>query len=507
MASHDSRPRQPAVIARRISKTALDLLRGGTSSNLREHETGHGWDVTGAEGEWDWEVDAATAAASRRPASIVCPFMSLSHDAQYLVCGTARTFLVLKNVEDEYLPASAVVKFDDDKQVRDDITAMLCLPLFVPSTVRSRPASISLLIVVGFRSGCFKIYDETGSVCMSHLLNPSSIISIKLRAVSAVSLVVGAEPDADEVLIVHDDKTAVSIDGPSLWMAVKVVAGHREIGEYTEQPSLTYSKWTFSQQREIKDLVSFGPAGATVIAPAAFNPTSGTFAETRQSARFIGVGRPMITFYGTSVSRQSYSLKNVASKVSQAVTSAVFSFAKTVWTHTPSSLTGATTPHHTAPPAAEAAVPPPILVPPICTLSDPQRRVLTITLSPACPHTGKTPLAALTDNLGRVLLVDVEEGEIIRIWKGMRDAQCAWQQVWSEETGRVQLMLVIYTARGVLEVFRVRHGPRVSAVFVGQDMRLVQTAVGVLGAAYGGSTALMLASCLLISPTGVVRPA
>ncbi|KAJ3171776.1 Rab3 GTPase-activating protein non-catalytic subunit [Geranomyces variabilis] len=423
------------------------------------------------------------------------------------------------SVEDEYLPASAVVKFDDDKQVRDDITAMLCLPLFVPSTIRSRPANISLLVIVGFRSGCFKIYDETGSLCMSHLLNPSPIISIKLRAVTAISLVANAEPDADEVLIVHDDKTAVSIDGPSLWMAVKVVAGHREIGEYTEQPSLTYSKWMFSQQREIKDLVSFGPAGATVIAPAAFNPTSGTFAETRQSARFIGVGRPMITFYGTSVSRQSYSLKNVASKVSQAVTSAVLSFAKTVWTHTPSSLTGATTSttvHNAATPsaaeaaaaAAAAAVPPPILVPPICTLSDPQRRVSTITLSPACPRTGRTPpLAALTDNLGRVLLVDVEEGEIIRIWKGMRDAQCGWQQVWSAELARVQLMLVIYTARGVLEVFCVRHGPRRSAVFVGQDMRLVQTAGGVLGAAYGGSsTALVLASCLLISPTGVVRP-
>ncbi|KAJ3159947.1 Rab3 GTPase-activating protein non-catalytic subunit [Geranomyces michiganensis] len=355
--------------------------------------------------------------------------MSLSHDAQYLVCGTGRMFLVLKNVEDEYFPASPVVTVDDDKQ---------------------------------------------------------------LRAVTAVRLATNSEPDADEVLVVHDDKTAVSIDGPSLWMAVKVVAGHREIGEFTEQPSLTYSKWTFSQQREIKDLASFGPAGTTVIAPAAFNPTYGTFAETRQSARFIGVGRPMITFYGTSVSRQSYSLKNVASKVSQAVTS---------------SLTGGSATHNAAPPAADAtAVAPAVLVPPICTLSDPQRRVSTLTLSPACPHTGKTPLAALTDNLGRVLLVDVEEGEIVRIWKGMRDAQCAWQQVRDKDTCRVSLMLVIYTARGVLEVFCVRHGPRISAVFVGQDMRLVQTATGVLGAAYGGSTVPALASCLLISPTGAVRP-
>lgn len=38
-------------------------------------------------------------------------------------------------------------------------------------------------------------------------------------------------------------------------------------------------------------------------------------------------------------------------------------------------------------------------------------------------------LAALADNLGRVAVLDINSGYIIRLFKGYRDAQCAFVQV------------------------------------------------------------------------------
>ncbi|KAJ3023195.1 hypothetical protein HKX48_003973 [Thoreauomyces humboldtii] len=290
-------------------------------------------------------------------------------------------------------------------------------------------------------------------------------------------------------------------------MAVKVVSGHREIGESftSDQPALTYKKWAFQRQKTILDLISCGPAASTSIVSPAFNPVTGQFASTRQSARYIGVGSPMITFYGTSEASRSYSLKNVANKVTSAVTSAVFSFAKTIWTHTPASLTGAIASASTPPSpkraqpeppisgsnGAESQLPdnvaPPVVIPALCTLSDPNRQITSVVPSPRDPVTGhSTGLAAMTDNLGRVLLVDVREGEIVRVWKGMRGAQVGWVQdegVGEEPQG---LILAMYAARGALELYTVRHGPRIAAFAVGVDMRLLQCGGGVLGGAYGG---------------------
>ena len=38
-------------------------------------------------------------------------------------------------------------------------------------------------------------------------------------------------------------------------------------------------------------------------------------------------------------------------------------------------------------------------------------------------------LAAVSDNLGRVLLVDVEAGRLVRLFKGARRAKVAWVEV------------------------------------------------------------------------------
>lgn len=98
---------------------------------------------------------------------------------------------------------------------------------------------------------------------------------------------------------------------------------------------------------------------------------------------------------------------------------------------------------------------------------DKRRRSRCLALSPA----GR--LAAVTDTLGRVLLIDTSRMLVIRMWKGYRNAQCGWMQ-GSEGSNRPNgLYLVIYSAqRGIVEVWRARYGPRVYSFAVGDNARL-----------------------------------
>ena len=99
-------------------------------------------------------------------------------------------------------------------------------------------------------------------------------------------------------------------------------------------------------------------------------------------------------------------------------------------------------------------------------------------------------LAVAVDGFGRVSLVDTRACVIVRMWKGYRDAQCGWMVVReraeehkkAEERGgrgeerRVLLYLVIHAPkRGLVEVWRMRHGARVCAHAIGAGWRLVTT--------------------------------
>jgi Rab3 GTPase-activating protein non-catalytic subunit len=79
------------------------------------------------------------------------------------------------------------------------------------------------------------------------------------------------------------------------------------------------------------------------------------------------------------------------------------------------------------PPAADPAQQQVTSEPMICRfgLCDMPRNALSIVLAPRERDNG-FQLACVTDNLGRVILIDAEKGIAIRIWKGYRDAQCGF---------------------------------------------------------------------------------
>lgn len=75
-------------------------------------------------------------------------------------------------------------------------------------------------------------------------------------------------------------------------------------------------------------------------------------------------------------------------------------------------------------------------------------------------------------------MVDNDLGIAIRMFKGYRDAQCAWLEVnddmrrSSRSVSKKALFLVIYAPRrGFLEVFSMQQGPKVASFPVSKQGR------------------------------------
>ncbi|KAI8928295.1 Rab3 GTPase-activating protein regulatory subunit N-terminus-domain-containing protein [Entophlyctis helioformis] len=410
--------------------------------------------------------------------------VSMSFDASSIICAARRQFVIFQLKQ-----ASGTTKYEQVGQGSgcDDpsemITACLCIPLYIPS--KTGGSHMSMCFAVGYSNGYLRVFDMSGTVLIAQQLHTASVQTIKLRTVVAFGL-----QETDEILVCYSDRRATSIDGTSFWMAARLA---QPSSESAKSPSLTYKKWSFQSQEQISDIISCGPApNSTFFAPQ-FNNLTGNYMPVNYIARYIAVGRPMVAMYATTETSRSFLAGIVSNKVTNAVTSASSS----------ASSSGSGDQHLHTP-----ATP----IPSVLVLADPQRYINSISLAPPSLTSPHPSLAVMTDSLGRVLLMDTEEGEIVRMWKGIRDAQVGWIQVVDEAAGTskpVILVLAIYNPRGVLELYLMRHRQRIAIVNPGAGMRLVQTAPGVLGGMYWRLAEPHshgpLASCFLVSPTGDVR--
>uniref|UniRef100_A0A1B0G281 Rab3 GTPase-activating protein regulatory subunit n=1 Tax=Glossina morsitans morsitans TaxID=37546 RepID=A0A1B0G281_GLOMM len=97
-------------------------------------------------------------------------------------------------------------------------------------------------------------------------------------------------------------------------------------------------------------------------------------------------------------------------------------------------------------------------------------------------------LAAVVDNLERVMLVDCQKSIILRVWKGYREAQCGFILVKEKTLKNIQtsrrkaLFLVIYAPRlGCLEIWPLQRGPKVAAFTVSKNGQLIYNTHGLIG--------------------------
>ncbi|XP_025141871.1 rab3 GTPase-activating protein non-catalytic subunit isoform X2 [Bubalus bubalis] len=362
------------------------------------------------------------------------------------------------------------------------VTSALCIPL--ASQKRSSTGRPDwTCIVVGFTSGYVRFYTENGVLLLAQLLNEDSVLQLKCRTYE-IPRHPGVTEQNEELSILYP-AAIVTIDGFSLFQSLRacrnqVAKAAASGNENIQPPPLAYKKWGL---QDIDTIIDHASIGIMTLSPFDQMKTAsnigGYNAAIKNSppamSQYITVGSSPFTgfFYALEGSTQPL-LSHVALAVASKLTSALFNAA--------SGWLGWKSKHEEEAfqkqkPKVEPATPLAVRF----GLPDSRRHGESICLSPC------NTLAAVTDDFGRVLLLDVARGIAIRMWKGYRDAQTGWIQIVEDlhervpEKGdfspfgspqgpsRVAQFLVIYAPRrGILEVWSTQQGPRVGAFNVGK---------------------------------------
>lgn len=187
--------------------------------------------------------------------------------------------------------------------------------------------------------------------------------------------------------------------------------------------------------------------------------------ELQSSQRYysaVTIGEDaVVSAYRLSEDRSRSLVGVILSKVMPATFSTIASFSKMIWR---SEQTSTKKSHIPSQPFAKAS--------PITCLKDPPRKGEKLTLSPS------GTLAAITDSLGRILLLDTQALVVVRLWKGYRDACCLFVEMrvsrdkassssasYEQTKSDYCLCLAIHAPRkGIIEIWKMRTGPRLLTV-------------------------------------------
>ncbi|OXB68300.1 hypothetical protein ASZ78_015240 [Callipepla squamata] len=332
------------------------------------------------------------------------------------------------------------------------VSSVLCIPL--ASQKRSSTGRPDwTCIVVGFTSGYVRFYTESGVLLLAQLLNEDPVLQLKCRTYE-IPRHPGVTEQNEELSILYP-AAIVTIDGFSLFQSLRacrnqVARAAASGNENVQPPPLAYKKWGL---QDVDTIVDHASVGIMTLSPFDQMKTAsnigGYNAAIKNSppamSQYVTVGsNPFTGFFFALEGSSQPLLSHVALAVASKLTSALFH-------------------------AARFGIP------------DSRRHGEKICLSPC------NTLAAVTDDFGRVILLDVTRGLAIRMWKGYRDAEVGWIQTVedlhereTEKTdyspfgneqcpSRVAQFLVIYAPRrGILEVWSTQQGPRVGAFNVGK---------------------------------------
>ncbi|XP_037602508.1 rab3 GTPase-activating protein non-catalytic subunit isoform X3 [Sebastes umbrosus] len=396
------------------------------------------------------------------------------------------------------------------------VSSSICIPL--ASQKRSSTGRPDwTCVVVGFTSGYVRFYTESGVLLLAQLLHEDPVLRLKCRTYE-IPRHPGVTEQHEELSILYP-AALVTIDGFSLFQSLRAcrnqVARAAAAGsDVIQPPPLAYKKWGLQDMDTIVDHSSVGVMTLCVFDQMKNASILGGFnASVKGSppamSQYVTVGGgPYTGFYYAVEGSSQPLLSHVALAVASKLTSALFSAASgwLGWNK-----------HKNEEEAVQKQKP---KVEPSTALGirfglpDSRRHGESICLSPC------NTLAGVTDDFGRVTLLDLARGIAIRMWKGYRDAQLAWLQV-PEERGdrefspsaslprRHALFLIIYAPRrGILEVWGIQQGPRVGAFTVGKHCRLLYAGYRLMGVNSVTSQGWQLHTqqvCLLDPITGALR--
>ncbi|KYR00767.1 hypothetical protein DLAC_02810 [Tieghemostelium lacteum] len=344
--------------------------------------------------------------------------MDLTSDSQFMVIGggdIGNGLAILMQRRDNNTWKTLITLDHQYNQPKPDIITQI---LFVPIGL----LNVKYVIAIGYQSGYLRIFTTQGNLLLSQIFYNKPILKIKLKNTPVIPSPLEDSPSqreipehylTQELLILYPDNIVSSISGVNLITILQVCYNQISKGEHQNSSSLSFRKWTLSQSAEkVNDMLVCGPF---LGSPFRALP----YSSTEQSiTRLVAVGRePMISIYYPSednASSFSVAISSVASKL----TTAVYSYAKNWWSGGNKQQTSSTNSGGNSPPLPQFEQP--VALSQRWSLADPKREIQSITADPSGRY------SVTTDNLGRILLFDLVNSLIVKIWKGYRDSQCGF---------------------------------------------------------------------------------
>lgn len=381
----------------------------------------------------------------------------------------------------------------------DPITAVLCLPVVIESQ-SSQVGPEWVCVAIGFESGIVRFYTEDCKLLLSEQFNTERVCNLKCQSQHSPRPDLNMELKPEEIYVEYAH-TICNINGNQLFSMLRSCRNQLGTGSPVECSikGVNVKKFGFQDQFLINDVTVVGLDLANTFDHLLTASTCGGF-ETRYRAMaphntlFVGVGsKPYVAFH--------YALEGGSQPVLTDVAKAVASKLKSAL---PSWLTGNK-------PGIEkqASLATQPSEPMGCRfgLCDLRRTASSVMLSQ------DRRLGAVTDVLGRIVLLDCRRGIVLRIFKGYRDAQCAFIQVPNEKHSKrhsnvkVATFLIVYAPKkGTLEIFTAQHGLKIATFTASKFSILLYVNYGLVGFTITTKLRYLCPfTCGLLDPDGDIK--
>jgi hypothetical protein len=303
-----------------------------------------------------------------------------------------------------------------------------------------------------------------------------------------------------DLLLIYTDVLCY-IDGTSLLRSLDEVL-QSNTSTSSSAGEWKFKKWQLISQRTIEDVIVCEP-----LLPIELN--SDEFITNVPCFLVVG-SEPSICYYVPNQQDTTLSAVSVGVSLASQLTSAVFSYAKNWWGNDEKQIR----PDNKSKVDQKRKLPNAVQLSMLRCIRDDTRFINSIVCDPCRTY------AVLTDNFGRIILMDCQYFVFIRMWKGYRDAQCCFvttentiinhdksinttnttnttpssslssnklknknkisiTRIESDDvcspTCSLSLLLLVYAPRrGLLELWFVPYGQRIGALDIGADCRLLQ---------------------------------
>ncbi|XP_065861957.1 uncharacterized protein [Euphorbia lathyris] len=329
------------------------------------------------------------------------------------------------------------------------------------------------VIAAGTSRGYLLIYSLDGNLIHKQMIYPGRIFKIRIRGTKK-DLTENASSSSEEICVVMPGVVA-RLDGSDFQNMLQEWIQEKQSQFWNEKPMnrdsdasgtphkiIPHRIWNVSKYGSCTD------AAITGIMPP-------PLMEIESSQRYycaVTIGEDaVISAYRLSEDRSRSLVGALLSKVVPATFSTIVSVSKMLWRSDKS-------------PAKKSEAKPQSFAKasPLTCLKDHPRKGEKLTLSPS------GTLAAITDSLGRILLLDTQALVVVRLWKGYRDASCFFLEMlvkndkaeasssyYVPSKSDYCLCLAIHAPKkGIVEVWQMRTGPRLRTIRCSRGSRLLQ---------------------------------